>query len=319
MWKQIISAYLSFTKKERRGIAVVLFFVGLFVALPYVFPLFIKPPVNQTGAFETAIAALNVKLADSVDQDDGKEPSGYEKRNWKNYTSKVDREDESVKSELFHFNPNTASEADWRRLGVKEKTISTIQKYISRGGHFYKPEDILKVWGLQNKLGESLVSYVDIPAAAATTYPIKVYEKPTYEKPVYKPTIIDVNVADTTAFIALPGIGSKLSQRIITYRDKLGGFYKLEQVAETFGLADSVFQKIKPRLTISNADIKQLNINTATVDELKVHPYLRFALASAIVQFRVQHGNFSAITDLKKIMVVTDELFNKMAPYLTVH
>ena len=62
----------------------------------------------------------------------------------------------------------------------------------------------------------------------------------------------------------------------------------------------------------------QLNINTASVDELKLHPYIRYALANAIVQYRTQHGKFTGISDIKRIMIVTEELYTKLAPYLTV-
>ena len=106
--------------------------------------------------------------------------------------------------------------------------------------------------------------------------------------------------------------------RIINFRDKLGGFYKAEQVAETFGLADSVFQKIKSRLTLSNSAVKQFNINTASVDELKAHPYIKYNLANAIVQYRTQHGNFASVADIKQIMMVTEEMYSKAAPYLKV-
>ena len=106
--------------------------------------------------------------------------------------------------------------------------------------------------------------------------------------------------------------------RILAFRDKLGGFYKVEQIGETFGLPDSTFQKIKPRFSISNTSIHQININTATLDEMKVHPYLRYAIANAIMQYRVQHGNYAAVEDIKKIMLITEDIFNKAAPYLKV-
>src|SRR5690606_11783356 len=121
------------------------------------------------------------------------------------------------------------------------------------------------------------------------------------------------------ALISLPGIGSKLSQRIITFRDKLGGFYKIEQVAETFGLPDSTFQKIKLRLVLNETSINQLNINTATIDEIKIHPYFKYAVANAIVQYRTQHGNYNSVEDIKKIMTIDTELFNKIVPYLKVN
>ena len=70
-------------------------------------------------------------------------------------------------------------------------------------------------------------------------------------------SIIDVNTADTTAFISLPGIGSKLAARIITFREKLSGFYSVEQIGETYGLPDSTFQKIKQYLKLDNASVKK--------------------------------------------------------------
>ena len=60
--------------------------------------------------------------------------------------------------------------------------------------------------------------------------------------------MVNINTADTSAFIALPGIGNKLALRIVNFRDKLGGFYSIDQIGETYGLPDSVFRKIKPIL-----------------------------------------------------------------------
>ena len=143
-------------------------------------------------------------------------------------------------------------------------------------------------------------------------------ENKTYDKPKYTPKIVDINTADTTAYIELPGIGSKLANRIVNYRDKLGGFYKVEQIKETFGLADSTFQKIKDRLVLNTKAVTQININTATMEELKAHPYLKQNLAKVIFNYRTQHGNYQTVTDLKKIMIIDDEVYVKISPYLTV-
>ena len=102
--------------------------------------------------------------------------------------------------------------------------------------------------------------------------------------------MVDVNTADTTAFVALPGIGSKLALRIVNFRDKLGGFYSVDQIAEIYGLPDSSFQRIKHLLKLDNPSIKKININTASKDEMKLHPYFKWNLANAIVEYRNQHG-----------------------------
>jgi competence ComEA-like helix-hairpin-helix protein len=164
-----------------------------------------------------------------------------------------------------------------------------------------------------------LLPYIRIEKKSVDGYNTSKYQETyePYEKPRNSIADVDINEADTAAFIALPGIGSKLANRIVAFREKLGGFYSVDQVAETFALPDSAFQKIKSKLVISNKEVKKLNINLATIDELKAHPYLRYNIANAMVQYRTQHGDFSTVADIKKIMMVTDEIFNKAQPYLT--
>ncbi len=318
MWKRFVSDYLNFTKKERTGILAVLFGIIVLIITPFLFPLFIRPKPTDASAFKKEIDMLVVKQADSTNRvyakkGDDEDYENYRQPNDKDYSPR------KGKGELFYFDPNTLNEEGWKRLGIRDKTIATIQNYVAKGGRFYKPEDIRKIWGLHAEDAERLLPFVQIKNSNQDNYfEKKLPETKTFEKSKYVATIIDINTADTSLFIALPGIGSKLSQRIISFRDKLGGFYTIEQVSETYGLPDSVFQKIKPRLSVSNASVNQININTATIDEMKTHPYLRYTIANAIVQYRLQHGNYIAVDDIKKIMVITDDIFNKAAPYLKV-
>ncbi|MDN3657662.1 helix-hairpin-helix domain-containing protein [Ferruginibacter paludis] len=225
-----------------------------------------------------------------------------------------------AKGDLFVFDPNTLDESGWKRLGIRDKIVATIQKFIEKGGRFYKAEDLGKIWGLHEDEVQRLIPFVQIKQAnKEAVYEKKQYENKVYEKPKYLSAAVDINTADTTALIALPGIGSKLSQRIVAFRDKLGGFYKVDQIAETYGLPDSVFQKIKSRFIVDATAVHQINVNTATADEMKTHPYLRYAIANAIVQYRTQHGNFSSVEELKKIMLITEDIYNKTAPYVKVN
>jgi competence protein ComEA len=114
----------------------------------------------------------------------------------------------------------------------------------------------------------------------------------------------------------LPGIGSKLASRIVNFRDKLGGFCSIEQVGETYALPDSTFQKIRPRLLMSNGPFRFININSAKAEDIKAHPYVKWNEANAIVQFRTQHGMYTAVDDLLKIAIISTEWLQKMKPYL---
>ncbi len=319
MVKHFLNDYFNFTRKERIGIIFLLSLIIIFLFLPFFFTYFISNPKYDHSQFEKEIAALNIKQPDSAGKPAFK---NFDENNYQNYYQPSEKNylSKRPKGELFYFDPNTLSEEGWIKLGIREKTAMTIQKYVSKGGKFYKPEDIGKIWGLHKDEIIRLIPYVRIAAKPdpefTTTKNIEPYK--TYEKPKYTTTTVDINTADTLAYIALPGIGSKLANRIIAFRDKLGGFYKVEQVAETFALPDSTFQKIKERLIITNTVVKKLNINSATVDDLKIHPYIRYQVANAIVQYRTQHGEFSTLNDLKKIMIITDEIYNKSVPYLTI-
>lgn len=309
--------YLSFTRKERVGIICVVMIMLAWPLMPYFLEVLgtSEPPDHKD--FEKEIAQLKLQEQDSTRQSAYR---NYPENNPYHQPSEKNNYNNATRGTLFYFDPNTISVDDWKKLGVREKTANTIRNYISKGGRFYKPEDIGKIWGLHKDEVQKLLPYVRIEGKQTSDknkYPD--WEKgKTYEKPTYSIVPVDINRSDTAAFIALPGIGSKLAARIVAFREKLGGFYKIEQLAETYGLPDSTFQKIKSRLVISISNIKKLNINTATIDELKAHPYLRYNIANAIVQYRMQHGNFSSVNDIKKIMMITDEIFDKAAPYLTI-
>ncbi len=314
--KKNLSEYLSFTRKERVGLICAVAIMMLAPLTPYLLFVFSKKEADNNKSFEKEIAQLKIQEQDSTREF---KSNGYKENARYNQPSEKNYNYNAARGELFYFDPNTISAEDWQRLGVREKTAKTILNYISKGGRFYKPEDIGKIWGLHEDEVKRLLPYVRIDAKPATTYNKypETEKSKAYEKPKYSIVPIDINNSDTAAFIALPGIGSKLAARIVAFREKLGGFYKIEQVAETYALPDSTFQKIKTRLVMGNVSIKKLNINTATFDELKAHPYLRYNIANAIVQYRTQHGSFSSVADIKNIMLITEDVYNKAAPYLT--
>ena len=313
MWRQFLKDYFDVTKKERRGfiytgiliLAVILFF--------FFSPYFINEEKVDYTLFEKDIAQL--RLDTSVKK-------WYAKNTDDEYFN--DRAPVAFKKikpgKLFLFDPNTATIDDWISLGIKQRTAETIQKYVAKGGRFHQPNDLKKIWGLSKVDVDRLLPYVSIKNTepAYPQHEKKIYSENSYSFVPRTIQKVDINLADTTAYIALPGIGSKLAKRIISFRDKLGGFYSVNQVAETFLLPDSTFQKIKPYLMMSGTSLKKININKASIDEMKIHPYIRYNIANAIFQYREQHGNFNSTDEIMKILIVTEDIFLKITPYLTV-
>jgi len=300
-----LKKYFEFTAKERSGIIVLIGAIILFSFAPFVYPLFARKYVFDNNRFNRELKWLAAeKYYNQPRQNNTSAKSEYVKEN-------------NAEVTLFYFDPNTLNAEGWMKLGIKEKTALTIQKYISKGGNFKKPEDIGKIWGLKPEEVERLVPYVRISISEKpSNFKVMVYPNKYEKKELQK---VDINLADTSIFIALPGIGPGFARRIVNFRTKLGGFYSVEQVAETYGLPDSTFQKAKPYLIVKPGGIKKININTANMEELKIHPYIRYNLANVIVNFRNQHGNFATVEDIKKIMILSDEVYDKLQPYLAVN
>jgi competence ComEA-like helix-hairpin-helix protein len=307
-WQKVARDYFSFTRKDRIGILVlcgILFFVILL-------PRFIQPADQPGSIYEdsTLMAAMK-KLEDTSFSPRMENRENDNETYFNQPTLRYAKNN----LHLFYFDPNTLTADEWKKLGLREKTIQTIRNFLSKGGRFKIPEDLQKVYGLHRDEYDRLAPYIRIENAIAQSnekFPLENFPK---SRSFIK--AVDINSADTAAFIALPGIGSKLSVRIISFREKLGGFISIEQVAETYGLQDSVFQKIKPFLKLETVPVKKINVNTATLDELKAHPYFR-TIAHPVMAYREEHGPFAAIEDLKKVMAVTDEIYNRITPYLTV-
>lgn len=311
--KEFIRDYFRFSRRDRIGLVVLLVILAAVFFLPVVLPT--SPGKSNTPADTSWTAAArrleqhhpSDKLAERNDVS-----SPYYRYDHTDYQQNKGRQ-----GELFYFNPNTLDAPGWQRLGLREKTIHTIQNYLAKGGRFRKPEDLKRIYGLFPDEYARLEPYIQLTPenTGQTSKPAESSFTGTSPK---KLAPFDINSADTTRLIALPGIGSKLASRIISFRDKLGGFYSVSQVGETYGLPDSTFQKIRTFLQVDPGQIRKIDINSATIDELKAHPYIRWTLANPIIAYRNGHGPFSRSEDLKKVMVITDEVYEKIAPYILV-
>lgn len=220
----------------------------------------------------------------------------------------------------FVFDPNTLSGDSLMLLGLPGRTVRTLINYRNKGGRFKKPEDLKKVYGISAAQAEALVPYVDIQRKASETEKRTLEPSPEpknkapepWEAP--EPASIDINTATPEQWQALRGIGPAYARRICGFRDKLGGFAAVEQVAETYGLPDSTFQRIRPRLQ-AGGPVRRLPINQLDAAGLKAHPYLSWKHANAIIAYRGQHGAFESVEEVAKIRSIPASVLAKMAPY----
>lgn len=306
--KDLLRAFLGYSKKDRLGIIAIVLLMVMIYAWPY-------RVSKKEGSFPASQIPILVRAMDTLTEKQQTVQAKVYQETDNNYQYQPTQIKSFLNGALFKFDPNTLTIEGWQRLGLSEKTSRTIDKYRSKGGKFYTPEDINKIWGMPEGFYERVKDYIVITSNLTNYVQINL-DKTTYTKPEKKVGVVNINEADSLALIALPRIGPKLAARIINFRDKLGGFYSIEQIAETYGLPDSTFQKIKPLLR-SNGSVKKWNVNAATKDELKTHPYIKWKLANAIVEYRNQHGSFKSLDELKNISLIDEATFEKISPYLS--
>ena len=214
------------------------------------------------------------------------------------------------------FNPNSANEKTLLENGIPQKQVNMIIKYRSKGGVFYKKEDLKKIYGMSETVYQKLESYIIIEKTFPKKKPIvKASPDKSFAEKIYTPIQIDINKASPEEWQKLRGIGPAFSKRITKFRDGLGGFYSIEQVSETYGLPDSTFQSIKTQL-VKTPIVSKININQASEEDLKKHPYISWKQAKLIVNYRAMHGDFKLVEDLLEIQVLNQEWFNKVKYYL---
>ena len=153
---------------------------------------------------------------------------------------------------LFEFNPNTASTQELMALGFSESLANRIDNYRSKKGKFIIKSDLKKIYGMDSMLYVRVYAYINLP----TEKPSLSKEKKLLPEKYVSKTIekFDINLADTTQLIQIYGIGSKLSQRIIKYRNSLGGFILMNQVKEIYGLDSVVVKELNKEGTKVIAD-----------------------------------------------------------------
>jgi len=212
------------------------------------------------------------------------------------------------------IDPNTADSTQLIAVGFQPKVVKNLLNYRRKGGHIKTVEDVRKIWGMDDEQYERVAPHLFVAEKTAE-------EKEKQFKYTPKPITaeernirLDINSASEAEFEFLYGIGPGYAKRIVEFREKLGGFHTVDQVAETWGLPDSTFQMIRPNLLIQTPPGK-IKLNHADIETLGKHPYIDWKKAKLLVRYREQHGNYHSKEDVLKIKVLTAEWVDQVAVY----
>ena len=151
-------------------------------------------------------------------------------------------------------------------------------------------------------------SYPDSNTRQARTY------RSSYNKE--KRLVVELNSADTTELQKLYGIGPVFAARIVKYRNLLGGFTRKEQLLEVYGMSSERYEGMVHSVTIDTTQVVKIDINHATLQQLKRHPYLDYYQAKAICEYRQKAGTIDNYSDLLKINLIDEETATKLQGYI---
>ena len=209
------------------------------------------------------------------------------------------------------FDPNTYTRSDWMQLGLSEKQADVILKFSKRG--IYSNEELKQIFVISDELFALIKDSTFYPERSLSNGP---NESDFKEKPS-APIHLELNSSSPKQLVKLNGIGEYYATKIVAYREALGGFHTKDQLLEIWKFDDEKLAQIESFITIDKNLIRPLNINTATLEELKAHPYISWNCANSIVKIRAKHQKYSKLDQLLESVLIDQELFEKLKPYLT--
>jgi DNA uptake protein ComE-like DNA-binding protein len=232
--------------------------------------------------------------------------------------------------ERFNFDPNTISNSDLLRLGFEERVIKQIVNYRNKGGRFYIKNDLYKIYSIDSVLVDSLYNYIELPerrqkqraASDVSDRSNKSRTKSTANQSnrLSKDRVVerfDLNRADTAMLQTIYGIGSVFANRIITFRDRLGGFVSENQLFEVYNLDSAVVDSLLiVGYVPDQPEIIKLPINSISEEMLARHPYVSRQQARLIIAYRNQHGSYYSTKELEKVYLVNKSDIDRLLPYL---
>ena len=306
MWKD----FFYFTKGQRTGIIVLIVLIVLALVANYTMKYFFPVTEKDGSAFLSEVETFKKSLVSRDSMLKVTRQRQFEERYHKNRPYPAYKKE--LPYTLFTFDPNTADSSTFVRLGLKPFIASNILKYRKKGGWFKATADFGKVYGLQPDKFKELESYLSIKEKKN----IKTDSLFQKRKVFRKDLIVDLNSADTTLLMQVAGIGRGYAKGIVRFRQQTGGFVSVDQLVEIYGMRQENLERIRPFCKVNTDLVKKMNVNVASVERLKGHPYLNFYQSRAIYELRRKKGKLKNISDLKVLPEFTPESLSKIEPYL---
>lgn len=320
--KDRIKDYFAFNRKEQRGLIILLGMLILSVLINLFLPQLVPDKEFDISPFQKEVSAFIASI-DKIDSAEDIKPQKFSD----NYLEDKGADLTSFISSPFNFDPNDLSEQQWINMGIGAKIARNILRYREKGGTFRDKEGLSRIYGMNDSVFAILEPYIRIKEIekVPSSYYFNDNDKKNYTKPgnnftKYKPDtlIIELNSTDSASLLACHGIGPSFAGRIIKYRELMGGFTNVEQIMEIRGMDTIRFNQFREQVTADPLLVRKIDLNAVTFKELLRHPYFEYYLVKAVFNFKDEIKAYDSVGQLRKIPVMYEELYEKIAPYLEV-
>ncbi len=224
---------------------------------------------------------------------------------------------ESKKPKIFPFNPSFIDDFKGYQLGMSTDEIDRLIQHRTDGNYINSISEFQQVTKVSDSLLAIISPYFKFPEWITNKISKKNIQ--IQKSNTSRVSKTDINSATIDVLKEINGIGQVLGRRIISYRNKLGGFSVNEQLYEVYGLESRIADQVLERfMVIKKPQIKKLNLNEATFKEVLSIVYIDYQLTKKIFEYRDEVAEIQSLEELKKIEGFPLEKFDRIALYLTV-
>lgn len=217
-------------------------------------------------------------------------------------------------TKMYPFNPNYISDHKGYILGLSIEELDRLSAFRKEGKFVNSSEEFQVVTQVSDSLLGILSPYFQFPDWKKHNQ----FQKKALSKPKNRVQVKDLNAASAMDLMSVYGIGETLSNRIIKFRDRLGGFLANEQLYDVYGLKPEVVEEtLRAFQVLEVPEVKKINLNTASAKELSQLIYIRSGLAAQIVAHREKNGLFKTFEELTYVDGFPTEKLDRIALYLS--
>ncbi|MBS9766736.1 MAG: helix-hairpin-helix domain-containing protein [Flavobacteriaceae bacterium] len=210
---------------------------------------------------------------------------------------------------IYPFNPNSITDFKGYSLGMSTIELDRLYRFRKQGKYVNSAKEFQRVTKISDTLLSKIQGYFKFPKWTT--------KKQVVFTPKKAVSIRDINKVNASDLRIVKGIGEKLAQRIITYREKLQGFSYNNQLYEVWGLDRNVADEVLKKFVVMQKPIiKKININTATFKEVLRIVYIDYQLCKKIFNYRDEVAELQSIEELKNIEGFPLGQFEKIILYL---